>query len=167
MSNVEKTALLPDFTVGYNNLSIIGWQTPDGIKQNFYNSSNRFHTYHIGIGIPLWRNAIKQKIKSENINEQIAAINSLQASEAISKAFESKMFQYKKNLVAVQYYQKDGLNQSNLIETQALAGYKAGNMSYSEFVALMAQALQIQLNYLDAKHQLNLAEVELEYLKGN
>jgi cobalt-zinc-cadmium resistance protein CzcA len=77
------------------------------------------------------------------------------------------MFQYKKYLVAVQYYQKDGLNQSNLIETQALAGYKAGNMSYSEFVALMAQALQIQLNYLDAKHQLNLAEVELEYLNGN
>ncbi len=167
MSNVEKAALLPDFTVGYNNLSIIGWQTPDGIKQNFYNSGNRFHTYHIGIGIPLWRNAIKQKIKSENINEQIAAINSLQASETISKAFESKMFQYKKNLLAVQYYQKDGLNQSNLIESQALAGYKAGNMSYSEFVALMAQALQIQHNYLEAKHQLNLVEVELEYLKGN
>jgi len=167
MSNVEKAALLPDFTIGYNNLSIIGWQTPDGIKQKFYNNGNRFHTYHIGISIPIWRNAIKQKIKSENINEQIAAINSLQASETISKAFESKVFQYKKNLVAVQYYQTDGLNQSNLIETQALAGYKAGNMSYSELVALMAQALQIQLNYLDAKHQLNLAMVELEYLKGN
>ena len=32
----EKNKLAPDFNLGYSNLSIIGWQTPDGLTQKYY-----------------------------------------------------------------------------------------------------------------------------------
>jgi cobalt-zinc-cadmium resistance protein CzcA len=167
MASVEKSTLLPDVTVGFNNLSIIGWQSPDGINQKFYNSSNRFHTYHLGVSIPLWRSAVNAKIKAETVNEQIAELNGKQTQEALHAAFENTLALFKKNNAAIHYYETEGLKQADLIEAQTATAYRSGNINYAEFAALMAQALQIQLNYLDVKHQLNLLQIELEYLKGN
>jgi cobalt-zinc-cadmium resistance protein CzcA len=82
-------------------------------------------------------------------------------------AFENTLALFKKNNAAIHYYETEGLKQADLIEAQTATAYKSGNINYAEFAALMAQALQIQLNYLDVKHQLNLLQIELEYLKGN
>jgi cobalt-zinc-cadmium resistance protein CzcA len=60
--NLNRAKLLPDFNFEYSNQSIIGWQSPDGIGQKYYGSSNRFGTVQLGLGIPIFNGSTKAKI---------------------------------------------------------------------------------------------------------
>ena len=62
---LEKSRLLPDLSVGYNNTSIVG----TGADNKIYNSSVRFNSVQVGIGIPIFARAQKAKINSAKFNQ--------------------------------------------------------------------------------------------------
>ena len=50
---LEKAKMLPEFSLGYFNQSLIGTQTVDGTAQ-FFGANKRFTGFNIGIAVPLW-----------------------------------------------------------------------------------------------------------------
>lgn len=83
----EKSRLLPDFNFGYSNLSIIGWQTPDGQTQKYYGSNNRFGIYQLGMGLPIFNGSIKARIKSSQLGVDIAELDKLQKIDQLNSQF--------------------------------------------------------------------------------
>ncbi|MET0465865.1 MAG: efflux RND transporter permease subunit, partial [Chitinophagaceae bacterium] len=165
-SAAEKAKLSPDFTVGYSNQSIIGYQSKDGITQQYYGAGKRFHIVNLSVGIPLFNSAAKARIRAAGVRQDIAKMNTAAAEKNVFTKFQQLQQEYQKQQQALQYYEQTGLQQAELITRHAKLSFQNGEISYLEWTILMNNAVSIQLNYLDALRQYNLAIIELEYITG-
>ena len=163
----ERSALLPDLNLGYNNLSITGWQTADGINQKYYGSGERFSSYNLGVGLPLFNGATRARVQASEVNVEVAKMNEDHARESLKNRRTQLQAEYGKYVKIIDHYTATGLVQSDQIIKQALLAFKAGDISYVEWINLMNQAVGLRMQYLDALLSLKLASAELDYLNGN
>jgi cobalt-zinc-cadmium resistance protein CzcA len=162
----ERSKLSPDFTLGYSNQSIIGYQSTDGITQQYYGAGKRFHMVNLSVGIPLFKSAAKARIRAAGVKQDIAKMNTAAAEKNVLAKFQQMQQEYQKQQQALQYYEQTGLQQAELITKHARLSFQNGDISYLEWTILMNNAVSIQLNYLEAVRQYNLAIIELEYITG-
>jgi len=162
----EKAKLSPDITLGYANQSIIGYQSTDGVNQQYYGAGKRFHIVNLSLGIPLFNSAAKARIRASRVKEDIARINTASVEQSIRNNLLQLQQEYKKQELALEYYEQTGLQQAELIISSSRLSFQNGEISYLEWTVLMNNAVSIQLNYLDAIRQYNQTIIELEYLTG-
>ncbi|HSF46063.1 MAG TPA: TolC family protein, partial [Chitinophagaceae bacterium] len=163
----EKSALLPELSLGYNNLSIIGWQSTDGINQKYYGAGERFSSYNLGIGLPLFNGATKARVQASEVNVELAKMNAYHTEENLKNRKIQLMAESRKYEKVIDHYRKAGLVQSDQIIRQSLLAFKGGDISYMEWINLMNQAVGLRMQYMDARLSLKLASAELDYLNGN
>jgi cobalt-zinc-cadmium resistance protein CzcA len=163
----EKSALLPELNLGYNNLSIIGWQSVDGINQKYYGSGERFSSYVLGIGLPLFNGATRARVQASEVNSELARMSELQAGEQLKNKKTQLQAEYQKYNKIIDHYVKAGLVQSDQIIRQSLLAFRSGDISYMEWINLMNQAVGLRMQYMDALLSSKLVSAELEYLNGN
>ncbi|WP_337993472.1 CusA/CzcA family heavy metal efflux RND transporter [Mucilaginibacter sp. KACC 22063] len=160
---VEKSRLLPDLTIGYNNTSIKGI----GADNKLYNGANRFNSVQVGIGIPIFAGAQKARISSARVNKQLAESNLALTVQNITSAYRAADLQYQKYLRAVSYFEGKPLKNAELITNTANQQIAAGNINYLEWVQLVNQAIAIKNDYLEAVRNLNEAVIQLNYFSNN
>ena len=165
-AEVDRSRLSPEFSLGYSNLSIIGWQTEDGVNQKYYGSGNRFNIYQFGMGLPLFNSATRSRIKASQINADVNRIEKENAYRQVSGQLNMWQEEYIKNMETVKYYKETGLLHADQIIKNAAKSFQAGDLSYMEWTLLMNQAVQIKLSYLDALQSLRNTNAELIYLTG-
>jgi len=165
-SAVDRSRMSPEFSLGYSNLSLIGWQTEDGVNQKYYSASDRFNIYQFSMGLPLFNGATRSRIKAAQISTDVNRIEKENAYRHISGQLKIGQEEYLKNVETVNYYTETGLIQADLIIKNAAKSFQAGDLSYMEWTMLMNQAVQIKLSYLDALQALRKTKAELIYLTG-
>lgn len=163
---IEQSRLSPDITAGYANMSIAGYQSNDGITQQYYNGSNRFHIFSVSMGLPLFNKASKAKIRAGRVNEQVARMNTIVNAAELSNKLQQRQEEGKKRLRAVDYYEKTGLQQAALIISNAKLSFEKGEISYLDWILLMNNAVGIEAAYIDAVNLYNETLIEIEYLTG-
>lgn len=161
---VEKAKLSPDFSVGYNNQSLTGYQSPDGISEKYFNAGHRFHFVSVTVDVPLFNRATRAKVKAGKINEDAARINTRATAQQMKHSINQLLEEYKKQTNSLTYYEKAGLKQAEQIMLSANLSFKNGEVSYLEWTMLMNNAVNIRLNYIDAVKQYNINLIELNYL---
>ena len=87
---VEKSLLMPGFTIGYNNTSIKGM----GADNKLYTSDTRFSAVQVGVGIPLFAKAQKSKIAGARLNKQVAENNYKIGLQNMYSTYQSALLQY-------------------------------------------------------------------------
>lgn len=157
---VEKAQGLPDFTVGYVNQSLIGFQTVNG-QDKYFNSGNRFSSVNIGVAIPLTFGATKAKIKSLDYQKQAAQANAQQQQILLQTQLQNLIQQYQQDLQQFNYYQQQALPNANDIVSAAQLGYRTGDISYVEYLYAIQTATDIQLNYLKSIQQVNQSAINI------
>ncbi len=165
-SAVERSKLSPDLGIGYSNLSIVGYQSPDGINNKYYGWGDRFHAFNVSIGIPLFNRAAKARIKASEVNEEVMKMQTATTAYMFKKNIELLREECLKQQNNLRYYEKTGLQQAALITRNAELAFKQGEIGYMEWTLLMNQAVGMRLSYFEAVQQFNLALIELEYLTG-
>lgn len=165
-TDLEKNKLVPDLSAGYNNMSIVGYQSPDGVTQKYYGPGQRFGTVNITMGVPLFTKAARNKVKAARLSEEAAQLNVKAADQQLKTQLLQYQEAFKKQQQLVQYYNNEGLAQSVLIIRHAGLNFEKGQISYLEWTILMNNATGIQLARLDALAQLNRIRTEIEYLTG-
>jgi cobalt-zinc-cadmium resistance protein CzcA len=165
-TNIEKARLTPEFMVGYSNQSIIGYQSKDGVSQQYFGGGDRFHIYQLSVGLPLFNKAVKARIRAGKVNEQTARMHAAATSQYLVSQWQQLNEDYKKYAEQVRYYEQTGLQQAALITRNARLGFEKGDVSYVEWTLQMNNAVNIELGYLQAVHALNNTIIELEYLTG-
>lgn len=163
---LERNKLVPDLSAGYNNMSIVGYQSADGITQKYYGPGQRFGTVNLTMGIPLFTKAARNKVKAGKLGEEAALLNVKVADQQLKSQLLQYNEEFKKQQQLVQYYNSEGLAQSELIISHATQNYEKGQISYLEWTMLMNNAAGIQLARLDALQQLNRISTEIEYVTG-
>ncbi|MGZ5218922.1 MAG: efflux RND transporter permease subunit, partial [Chitinophagaceae bacterium] len=163
---VERNKLAPDISIGYNNMSIVGYQSSDGVTQKYYGSGKRFNSFNLTLGVPIFSNAVKNKVKAGQLNEEVARLNVKVADQQLKNHLLQLSEEWRKKQQLVNYYEQAGLDQSELIIDHAKQSLEQGQISYLEWTMLMNNAVGIQLARLDAIQQLNVVVTEIEYLTG-
>lgn len=159
---LERSKLLPELSVGYNNMSMRGF----GADNVLYNGNSRFQSAQIGVGIPLFYGAQRSKVKAAQTNK-IIADNSYANSIQLLKADQSKaLLEYNRSLQAVTYYEQKALKNADTIIQTANKQFKAGEINYLEWVLLTNQGIAIQNEYINAVKSLNESIIQINYLNN-
>lgn len=157
---LEKSKLLPDLSLAYNNTSIKG----TGADNVLYGASQRFSSVQVGVGIPIFTKAQKEKIASAKFSEQLARDNFSVALQSLQSEYNQQIQTIEKHKQTVNYFESTALKNAILITTTANQQLASGNINYLEWVQLMHQATTVKSDYVEAVKSLNDAIIELNYL---
>jgi heavy metal efflux system protein len=162
---VENNKLFPDFSIGYFNQTLIGFQNTTGTDV-FYGKSNRFNGFTAGIQIPLWFAPQVARAKAASHMEEASRQSAEYVRNSVYSEYEQALRELVKNQASLTYYETSALKNSDLILTQARKAYRGGEIGYVEFLQSLRNAINIKSNYLQALHQYNLSVIRIEFLTG-
>jgi cobalt-zinc-cadmium resistance protein CzcA len=151
---VEKAQTLPDFTVGYTNQSLMGYQTINN-QDRYFGANYRFQYANVGIAIPLSLYSNAAKIKSLKLKAQVSEINAEQGFREMKTAYENCLSQYRQDLQQYLYFKENALPNAATILQAAHLSYQSGEIGYVEYLFALQTSTDIQLNYLKSIEQLN------------
>ncbi|MCX2739400.1 CusA/CzcA family heavy metal efflux RND transporter [Pontibacter anaerobius] len=164
-TKAEQAQLLPDLHMSYNNLSIKGTQTIDGVERT-YTSSDRFSSVELGVGIPIFFGAQKSRIQAARVQEQVAQ-NSYKAGKlTLETQLRKALEQYQLASETLTYYEQTALPNAGSIIRTADEQFRGGEIDYLEWVLLTNQAITLQTSYLDAVRNYNQSILEIKALTG-
>jgi cobalt-zinc-cadmium resistance protein CzcA len=161
----EKSKLLPDFFIGYNNQSIAGSQLVNG-QETTVPTSKRFSYYNAGISIPLFFGAQSARAAAAKVDWQIAQKRKGYALQRVLAEKETALRQVQKYRVSLDYYQGIGLINSNVIIDTADKQFSGGEINYLQWVILVDQAISIRNEYLDMLNNYNQAVIQVQRINN-
>jgi cobalt-zinc-cadmium resistance protein CzcA len=159
-TQLQKSKLLPDLNIGYNNTSITG-VGPDNV---YYPKSYRFNSVQFGIGVPLFFGSQKGKINSSKMLELISENNYQFGLQSLKTELQAVYKNYQTQLQTVKYFEETALQNANTITNTANLQFTNGDINYLEWTMLINNAVSIQSNYADAVKDLNLSIIQLNFL---
>ncbi len=159
-TQLEKSKLLPNLYVGYNNQSLQG----NGADNVFYSRSTRFSFVQFGIGIPLFYGSLKAKINASKTLEMINENNYQIGLQTLNTKYQTALKQYQTQLQTVKYFEETALLNANTIFKTANQQFTNGDINYLEWTMLINNAVSIQSNYVEAVKELNQSIIQLQYL---
>jgi cobalt-zinc-cadmium resistance protein CzcA len=165
-TSLERNRLVPDFTVGYNNQSIRGYQSKDGANQDFYDAGNRFSFYQLTVGLPLFSRSAKSRIKAMQLKEEAMKFQLNASTVQLQNQLSAAMHEQEKLVKRLNFYESKGLKHGALIMKNAMLSFRNGDIGYVEWTVLMNNAVNLRLGYLDAVKALNNSIIEIQYLTG-
>ncbi len=158
-TKIEKNKLIPDFSLAFSTMSMKGV----GADNVFYNYNTRFNSFQLGLLVPIFNHAQKNKIAASKIYEQY----SLQNFETKRKQFVTEytvaQIKYNKSLQTYNYYNNEALKSAKQILVTANNQFAKGEIDYLQWVFLFNQYITIQSQYIDAMFSLNNAIIDLNY----
>ena len=160
---VESANVLPEFSIGYNNQSIIGFQNVNG-SEVYYDSDKRFTGFNFGVNIPLTFFSSSSRIKSYKFRQQSLVKEAEKMKTDIVVHFRNALNKYDQSRSVYSYYRSTGLNNSDVVINTANVGLKSGEIGYIEYLNALQTATDIQLAYLNAVNQMNQSVINLNYL---
>lgn len=161
--SVQSSKMLPGFSIGYFNQSLIGSPTANG---DIAGGSTRFSGVQAGITIPLFYGSYKANIKSAKLKEQMAETNANYYSTVLQGQYEQQLQEVRKYQGSLSYYRDKAVPQANLIIGNAQKSFENGAIDYVEYFQNLNQGLELKFNYLSTLNGYNQAIINLEYLIG-
>ncbi len=162
---LEKSRLLPSLSLGYSNMSIIGYQKA-GIDEKYFDGSHRFSAMSIGLGIPVFSTAQHARIKASGLlmqqrQQELAAMHQQLGMELLN-AIRS----YHRHYQLLNTYQTILLTNASAVISSAGKRLTSGEIGYLDWVILVNQALDMRSSYFNVVDQLNQSAFMVEKLSG-
>ena len=146
----EKAKNLPDFSVQYSNQSFRG-MGPNDVR---YSATDRFHSYGLGVELPLFNKAQKRTIKLAEKSKEMAEQKLWSEESQLANRYQAAAASFALNKEAVAYMESNALKNAQVIWSTAQLQYFSGEINYLEWVLLTNQAVQMELEYLNAQEAL-------------
>ncbi len=160
----ERARMLPDFNLGYNNLSITGFQTNAAGQDTYYDNSHRFSYITAGISIPLFFGSqsaknMAAKAEYQNYQAQATAVKT-----ELSAQLANAVKEVEKYSTSLEYYETEGLANAQTIITAANNQLGNGDIDYLQWVLVANQSITIKNEHLDTINNYNKAVILLQTL---
>ena len=162
---LERTRLLPDFTLSYFQQALVKGYNPASISREYF-PGTRSGGFQVGVGIPLFFGAGRARIKSEQFGVSLAQRRLAVAELSLRTQYSEQYQQIQKYQQTVEYYKNTGIAQTDEQIRIAQVAFRYGEIGYIEFVQNVSLAVQSKLQYLNAVNQYNQAIINLNFLKG-
>jgi cobalt-zinc-cadmium resistance protein CzcA len=160
-----KANSLPDFTIGYVNQSLTGAHSLDGIENRIYTVSDRFQSVQFAMGIPLFYGSVKRKEKVYHHQIQQSELRESYLLEQLRQNYLSDASRYEGAFQSLNMYEKQMQPQIDAMLEESEALLQTGEISVYEFMWTRRQAIDLQLNRLNAIFELNRLINQLNWYK--
>ena len=147
--DVARANLLPTFNL------------QGGIQQ--VNGNSGFYTYQAGISIPLFSGSDKSRAKAAKIASQIVTADADFKERQIESEYQQALQAYQKWEEAWQFYKNESLPLAEEQRKGALLAYREGAVDYAAFTQIIRDAIQTEMDALEALDQYLTALFKLEY----
>ncbi len=148
----EKSKKMPGLSFGYYN-------------QTFRELSNsRFHSFEVGIAIPLFNKSINAHINAAKTKIALAENQKSFQEAQLNTQYQKAIVEYGVQLDIYKRYEKIQLPRATVIAETSLKQFEKGEINYLEWVLLNNQAIEIQSGFIDALEELNQSIITLQYL---
>jgi len=141
-TKLAKTALLPNFNLGYS----YG-------DNSFYNGS--IQSFQIGMKIPLFRKNLKAKVNASKIQSDIVQQELVNYKLNLSSKQQQLLLELNKYEETLAYYKTEGKQLSDAILKTAIRSFKEGEIDFFQYIQSVENAYEIQLNYLENLNNYN------------
>ena len=150
-TRVEQQAFLPD------------------VKLNLFQGTNLaagskiYPGFEVGLGIPLFFGAQSAKVKSSKSVQQqleLEAVNFQSRLESQSRALQATLAQ---QLAVIQYFETEGKQLASQLREQAIRSFAEGEIDFIQYVQLIENSQSLELQFLQAKRDYLLNQLELIY----
>lgn len=148
---VQKNAVKPEFSGRF-------------FSQALYGMKNPYSGFSVSVGIPLFSaGANKQKMLAAQAEMEAQQKNLAWQAQKMELQKQQALTETAQADALLQYYEDNGLHQSDAIIKAATIGYKGGEISFMELTQYLNQATDMQKNYLDALNRYNQAVIQYLY----
>ncbi len=162
---LQKSRLLPDLILGYNNQSFIGIQNVDGAEK-YFGGARRFNSVQAGVTVPLFPGAQNSRIRAAKTSWIQSQVNFELSRRQLTTEYQNALQQYEVQLQNVGMYESNLLANAETILRTANLQFQGGEINYLEWTMLISQAIAVKAGYLDAIHIRNKMLVQIETLTG-
>ena len=162
---VEQSRLKPDFSVGYFNQSLVGYQTVDGADK-YYDAARRFQGVNLGISIPIFAKAQRERVKAAEVNRVRREAELTNYQYNLQAELTRLMGELQKQKVQLNYYRNTALPQANLIISQAQKAFTAGEIGYYELTQSLNNAVIVKQEFTKLLNQYNQTVIAIEFVGG-
>ncbi len=162
---VEQSRLKPDLSVGYFNQSLVGYQTVNGVDK-YYGAGHRFQGVNLGVSIPIFARAQKEKVKAAEVNRVRREAELTNYQYNLQAELKRLFGELQKQRVQINYYRNTALPQANLIIAQAQKTFTAGEIGYYELTQSLNNAVVVKQEYTKLLNQYNQTVIAIEFIGG-
>ncbi|QLE02855.1 CusA/CzcA family heavy metal efflux RND transporter [Galbibacter sp. BG1] len=145
----NKSDLLPKFNV------------QGGLQK--LNGNDGFYTYQAGISVPLLSGTERSQSKAAKIQSEIAEANSYYVEQKLTMEYQQALETYKKWKVSWDFYKNKALPLAKEQRMGALVAYKEGAVDYAAFTQIIRDAIQTELDALEALDNYLKSVFKLQY----
>ncbi|WP_234736067.1 CusA/CzcA family heavy metal efflux RND transporter [Tellurirhabdus bombi] len=167
---VEKARLLPSFSLGYFNQSLIGNYTlggPGGPTQEvYYGGGRRFQGFMAGIALPVFRGPQRARIEAAELGQQLNTAMLALAQRNLQGDLAVLVQEIRKRQSSLTYYEQTGLPTAQLLAEKARIAFKSGDIDYLAYSQALSRSYQTRSGYIDVLGQHNQLVIRLEQLLG-
>lgn len=162
---VEQSRLKPDFKVGYFNQSLVGTQTVNG-QDKFYGAGHRFQGVNLGISIPIFARAQKERVKAAEVNRVRREAELTNYQYNLQAELVRLFGELQKQRIQIDYYRTTALPQANLIINQAQKAFTAGEIGYYELTQSLNNVVTVRQGFTRSLSQYNQTVIDIEFVNG-
>jgi len=162
-SMYQQKILLAD----YNRKAAVSQLFPDVnfryFNQNMLGISPGYYGYSVGITVPIFFWSQSGKIQAAKLQQQIAEKDYQTSLLELNTSYSKTLLELQKNLSLLTYYETTGLKQADEILSASTQAYKAGEIGYVEYAALVSQGIGIKNSYLSALNNYNQSVISTQF----
>ena len=125
-----------------------------------------FHSFKLGISIPIFPGGHRAKIQTAKIEEYIVQSQIELNKTQLQGELQNLLQEYYKLQGTLDYYQNEALPQAELIIDNSEKSFKSGDVSYTQYLQNLTLANSIQTEYLNTLYQYNQSIIVIEALLG-
>ena len=129
------------------------------------NGNNGFYSYQAGISIPLFSGTVRSQAKAAKINSEIAKANADFTQRQLQSEYQQAIQAYQKWEGSWAFYSDKALPLAEEQRKGALLAYKEGAVDYAAFTQIIRDAIQTEMDALDALDNYLKSVFELQYFK--
>lgn len=153
-TKVDRRTLLPDM-----NLDLFRGTNPEpGAKV--------YPGFQAGVGIPLFFGSQSAKVKAGRFQQEQILFESEAFKQKLETNYSKIQASIAQNQQVIQYYESEGLTLSTQLREQAIRSFKEGEIDFFQYVQLIENSRNITLQYLQARLDYQLNQLELIYLNN-
>ena len=152
---------LPDLRIGYFNQSLYGVPLNDA-GTSLAGSGNRFQGFMVGLSFPIWFRPDVSKVKIHNAQIRATTAYAKQEELTINAQYKQAVQQYIRAQRNIDYYNNTALPNARLIRAQSAKAHQLGEISFTQHLFNLQQAVSIEESHLQTQHEYNQAIINIE-----
>jgi len=164
---LQKSQFWPSLQVSYFNQSLNGGPTSAELTAPLAVSSDRFQGFGIGLSIPLWAGPQAARIKSAKLIKEAKVVALQQEQREVETTWNNLLGSYilaKENL---QNFEQESLPIAQALREQAKLARDQGNISTTEYLLQLNDALALLERYAELNQQIRLLSNQILLINGS